>query len=351
MKRREFLSLGALAGDGIISGEARAAAKKPKVSASGQVKFCVFADIHYKPGVWGFPNSKKEWLGKILERAKREKCDFVIHCGDMCHNPPEVKDYIDYYNDFEIPTYHTIGNHETDGCSYEDVLKTFRLEKGNYFFDRNGFRFIVVDTNYFYRKSIKGFVHFGKGVKEEGDAWGRIPDEQYEWIEKTISDSPYPCVTFSHLSFERASGNRRMQEIFAKANAAMPGKVRMSINGHYHTDYLRVLDDVLYFDVNSASYQWIGSKRAHKFYPAEYFEKIGQGGNVRKVPWIAYESPLSAIVTMKADGEVRIEGTESSFACGVTPKKVGMEVDYHSRASTARIQSAKLKMFYGNERS
>jgi hypothetical protein len=112
-----------------------------------------------------------------------------------------------------------------------------------------------------------------------------------------------------------------------------------------------VLDDVLYLDVNSASYQWIGSKRAHKFYPAEYFEKIGQGGNVRKVPWIAYESPLSAIVTMKADGEVRIEGTESSFACGVTPKKVGMEVDYHSRATTARIQSAKLKMFYGNERS
>ena len=138
-----------------------------------------------------------------------------------------------------------------------------------------------------------------------------------------------------------------MRDIFAKANAKKPGKVRMAINGHYHCDYLRLLDNVLYFDVNSASYQWIGSKRAHKFYPAEYFEKVGQGGNVRKVPWIAYDNPLCAIVTMTADGGVRIDGTESSFACGVTPKKVKMEVDYHSRATTARIQSANVKLIYG----
>lgn len=347
MKRREFFGLGALAGAGLLAGGAKAVAKSGGASVPGQVKFCVFADIHYKPGVWGFPNSTKEWLGQILDRAKREKCDFVIHCGDMCHNPPEVKDYIDYYNDFELPTYHTLGNHETDGCSYEDVLKTFRIEKGNYFFDRNGFRFIVVDTNYFYRKSIKGFVHFGKGVKQDGDAWGRIPDEQYEWIERTIDESPFPCVTFSHLSFERAVGNIRMRDIFAKANAKTPGKVRMSINGHYHCDYLRMLDNVLYFDVNSASYQWIGSKRAHKHYPVEFFQRQGMGDRARKVPWIAYNDPLCAIVTMTADGGVKIEGAESSFACGVTPKKVGMEVDYHSRATTPRIQSANMKIVYG----
>ncbi|MBR6586526.1 MAG: metallophosphoesterase [Kiritimatiellae bacterium] len=84
-------------------------------------------------------------------------CVFVIHCGDMCQNPSELKDYIDYYNDFGLPTYHVLGNHETDGCSYEDVLKTYRMDSGHYFFDCNGFRFIVVDNNYFYRKaSSKG---------------------------------------------------------------------------------------------------------------------------------------------------------------------------------------------------
>ena len=344
MKRREFLSLGALAGAGLMSGGAKAATA---ASGGGSVKFCVFADIHYKPGVWGFPNSTKEWLGRILERAKSEKCDFVIHCGDMCHNPPAVKDYIDYYNGFELPTYHVLGNHETDGCSYEDVLKTFKLEKGHYFFDRNGFRFIVLDTNYFYRKKTDSYVHFGKGVKEDGDQWGRMPKEQCEWLEKTIDSSPYPCVTFSHLSFERAGGKKVIRDIFERANAKTPGKVRMAINGHYHCDFLRILNDILFFDVNSASYQWIGGKRAHKFYPVEYFQKIGMGDKARKVPWIAYNDPLCAIVTMTTDGVVEIKGMKSSFACDVTPKKVGMEVDYHSRETTSNIQCAKLKVFYG----
>lgn len=348
MKRREFFGMGALAGVGLLAGGAKSAqGSGTAAKGTGTVKFCVFADIHYKPGVWGFPNSSKEWLDRIIDRAKREKCDFVIHCGDMCHNPPAVKDYIDHYNGCGLPAYHVFGNHETDGCSYEDALKAFGIEKGNYSFDRNGFRFIVVDTNYFYRKSIGGYVHFGKGVKQPGDVWGRIPDEQYAWIERTIDESPYPCVTFSHLSFERAVGNRRMQEIFAKANAKTPGKVRMSINGHYHCDHLRLLDDVLYFDVNSASYQWIGAKRAHSHYPLEFFQRQGLGNRVRKVPWIAYNDPLCAIVTMTADGGVRIEGMESSFACGVLPKKVGIELDYHFRATTSRIQSANLKFVYG----
>ena len=49
---------------------------------------------------------------------------------------------------------------------------------------------------------------------------------------------------------------------------------------------------------------------------------------------------------MTADGGVRIDGMESKFACGVSPKKVKMEVDYHSRATTARIQSANMKLVF-----
>jgi predicted phosphodiesterase len=342
MKRRDFIRLGALAGAGMASSAAPAA----DAGTGRSVKFCVFADIHYKPGRWGFPNSSREWLAKIMARAKREDCDFVIHCGDMCHNPPEVKDYIDYYQSFGIPAYHVLGNHETDGCSYEDVLKTYRLEKGHYFFDRNGFRFIVVDTNYFYRKKTDSYVHFGKGVKEDGDQWGRIPREQMAWLEETIQSSPYPCVTFSHLSFERANGKKQIREIFARANARTPGKVRLVVNGHYHCDHLRVFDEILYFDVNSASYQWIGAKRAHAHYPEAYFEKIGMGRQTRRVPWIAYEDPLNAIVTLTAGGGIRIDGMRSQFACGVTPEKVGAELDYHSRATTPDIQSVEMTFTY-----
>lgn len=57
-----------------------------------KVKFSVFADLHLSRGM----DEKYEhfWLGDcearldaILARAKREKVDFIIHCGDFCHNP------------------------------------------------------------------------------------------------------------------------------------------------------------------------------------------------------------------------------------------------------------------------
>jgi predicted phosphodiesterase len=346
MKRRDFLNVGALASVGAIdSSLGLSSIRRESPSLCEKVKFCVFADIHYRPG--RFPNSTKDWLDRILTRAKQENCDFVIHCGDMCHNPPKAKDYIAHYNNFELPTYHVLGNHETDECTYDDVLKVFNIEKGYYFFDCKGFRFIVADTNYYYRKSSKEYVHFGSDVvKMSGDEWGCIPDEQYKWIENIIDESAHPCVVLSHLSFERGIGSKRMQEIFARANTKKPGKVRMAINGHFHCDFLRILEDVVYFDLNSASYQWIGGKRAHKLYPDSYLKKVGIVDTSRKVSWVAYNDPLCAIVTLSLNGELRIDGMKSSFACGITPDRVKMRVDNHSRAVTSSIQSANMKFYY-----
>ena len=125
--RRGFLGIGALAGAStMLAGGARADAK----SASGKVKFCVFADIHYRPGPRGFPHSTKAWLGRVLARAEQEHCDFVIHCGDFSHNPAADTDYVDYYNNFKLPTYHPIGNHDNDGCTDEETLKAYRIAKG-----------------------------------------------------------------------------------------------------------------------------------------------------------------------------------------------------------------------------
>ena len=78
--RRAFLAGGALAVLGAHGSDGRSA-----VVSQGRVKFCVFADIHYKPHA--FPHSTKDWLKRILDHAEAEKCDFIIHCGDLCHYP------------------------------------------------------------------------------------------------------------------------------------------------------------------------------------------------------------------------------------------------------------------------
>ena len=369
--RREFLGMGAMAGAGILMAERGGqAAEKPsaadagKPAKSGTVKFCVFADIHYRPGPKGFPHSTKEWLGRVLSRAERENCDFVIHCGDFCHNPPADKEYVDYYNDFRLPTYHTIGNHDDDGCAHEETLRAYRMDKGYYYFDRNAFRFIVIDANYvrwadgrvehyshgsYFRKGkvpeLKPFYEKGKH-----DDIGVVPQEELDWLRDTIESSPYPCVCFSHQSFERPTGNpchngAEVRAIFDAANAKTPGKVRLVINGHHHCDYLRILENVVYFDLNSASFYWMGSKYAHRKYPDSFFDENGQ--TPREVSWVSWDDPINAIVTLTADGGIRIDGMKSKFTCGVTPGMCrGFRLDPCSRLVVPDVQSANLRLSY-----
>lgn len=358
--RRGFIGAGMLAAAS-VGGSAFAGASAGK---RGEVKFCVFADIHYRPGPKGFPHSTKEWLGRILSRAEREGCDFVIHCGDFCHNPVADREYVEFYNGFRLPTYHTIGNHDDDGCAHEDTLKSYGIERGYYHFDVKGFRFIVIDANNirWADGSIEHYSrgnYFRKGKRAElkplydqgrSDVIGVVDPEQVEWLRRTIDGSPYPCVCFSHQSFERLTGNAchnadEIRAVFDAANARTPGKVRMAINGHHHCDFLRILEKVVYLDLNSASYQWMGSKYMHGNYPEEFFKANGQVK--RDVPWLSWDDPLNAIVTLSHDGLIRIDGMESRFSCGVRPEQCnGFGLDGCGRATVPRVQSAEMTMRY-----
>ena len=349
ISRRTFLGGAALAAAGLAANDSVAA----KSAKPGRVKFCVFADIHYSPE--RFPNSTREWLERIIDHAKAEKCDFIIHCGDMTSYPVLHKEYVDFYNDCGLPSYHVIGNHDDDGNEHSETLKAYRMKCGHYFFDRNGFRLVIADPNYI--KFADGrIVHYSssnylKRKPGDGSEIGVMPPEQLAWLKDTVENSPYPCIVFSHQSFERPTGAachnyREVQEIFNSANRKSPGKVRMAINGHHHRDYIRTLDNVVYFDLNSASFDWIGTKRAHTRYPKEYIEKHGLKRKGNKIPFISWDDPLHAIVTVDVDGTIKIDGMESKFAYGVTPESVGMFFDTCGRPTYARVQSVDMKLKY-----
>ena len=78
LNRRTFLSTAALAAPAAIAGTGG----KTKGADGKPLKVCVFADIHYHPGVW--TNSEDmSFLEKILARAESERCDMLIHLGDF----------------------------------------------------------------------------------------------------------------------------------------------------------------------------------------------------------------------------------------------------------------------------
>ena len=131
------------------------------------MKFFLFADFHYAPGI--FRGGDMDALRLFQRRAEEEGCDFMIHLGDYTNNcRPEHMEMIHAYQDFHIPSYHVIGNHEADNSPYEKVLENYRLENGYYYFDCKGYRFIVTNPNYFFDgKEFHLLYHYGVSHTED----------------------------------------------------------------------------------------------------------------------------------------------------------------------------------------
>lgn len=123
------------------------------------IKFSLFSDLHHYPGV--FRSQTPEHLWQIQRRAEEEKVDFIIHCGDLTHAPHECQDFVGMYNDFHIPSYHCLGNHDTDGTPLEQTLRLYHMPDGHYYFDQNGFRMIVADPNYYFHGGE--YIHYDMG--------------------------------------------------------------------------------------------------------------------------------------------------------------------------------------------
>ncbi len=302
------------------------------------MKFLLFSDLHYLPGV--FPS---DWshLHSLQRRAEENGCEMIIHAGDFCHGGEASWSYADAYNSFHIPSYHCLGNHDSDNASLEETLKRYRMPADHYFFDRSGYRFIVLSTNYYkdgdryvaYSRSNQyGQIHDNMDPACELDY---VPPEQLAWLEKTIAESTLPCVLFSHQSFERCDGAKNRKEVRKIIDAANQRKkfsVLMCVNGHWHVDHARVWNDVLYLDVNAVAYHYIG--KLHHHFPESYLKQ-----NKGMEASIGYNDPLSAVVTL-IGSTIRVEGVSSSLYMGVTKVMTGGRAsDNAGREALPEIQS------------
>jgi len=302
------------------------------------MKFSVFADFHHHPS---FLKGTIEDLIFIQERAEKNNCDFIIHAGDLCHAPSRCTEFIEKYNSFHIPSYHALGNHDTDGTSYEETLKLYNMPAGHYYFDCKGYRMMVCDTNYLYFEGE--YIHYDLGNYFKYPAKREyVSAEQLEWMRDTIDSSPYPCILISHASFERTNGSPNgdaVRAIIDAANEKRPHSVLMCINGHHHADFVRILNNVCYFDLNSTNYYWFGSSRSHDKYPEE---EMKAHKNMQHT--IIYNDPIHAIVTL--DGTtINVEGMKSTYYMGLDCAAIGIApYDGVFRPIPPEVQSFKITL-------
>ena len=93
-------------------------------------------------------------------------------------------------------------------------------------------------------------------------------------------------------------------------------------NGHYHRSGLEYVDNVARLDVNSASFNWV--PKPHHLFPDEWYPLYECVGNQS-----IYKDPISAVITMDTEaGIIEVEGTKSSFVCGVSTEESGNTSGY-----------------------
>ena len=302
------------------------------------MKFLVFSDFHYDPGY--FLCTGLRGLADMQACAREEGCDFIVQLGDFCHGVSGVPELLAAYNDFDVPSYHVLGNHDAERDSFANTVRAYGMPHEYYFFDVAGYRMIVLNPNYF--ADGDRFVHY-ELVNWRGHDATRdvIPPEQIAWLRETVASSPYPCVLLSHQSLERVDGVRNREEVLEIINAAnrrKKGSVLLCINGHYHRDNLRILDGVCYLDLNSASIDWV--EKAHYSFPTELHEQVKKLHHL-----VVFEQPLYAIVEIEGS-TIDIKGTSSPMLYGVDYVKATGSPCYDrcGRPFTQSIQSARITL-------
>lgn len=315
------------------------------------LKFLVFADSHYRKGMY---RTGVEDMEKILSRAHAENVDFVVHAGDMCNDYKNSPEFINAYlnNPYDLPVYGVFGNHELEEDTMEYVAPRLcnrpvqfgellynETTAGHWFADINGYRLIGLDTNFVYRE--RDLRRVWERKTELGNPPGTFIDDclspaQLEWLYHRIDEAHtlgLKVITVSHAAFadityEASPDEEHVQNIFAK----FPGTVIMAINGHYHTDHCEMRGGVCYFDVNAAINGCWEPQNAPHYADGDTFpftEYDAEGKPISTTPfryndlmqgwntW-SFEEPLSAIVTID-ENRISIKGSQTRWNCGVVP--------------------------------
>jgi 3',5'-cyclic AMP phosphodiesterase CpdA len=247
----------------LASGCGREQAPKPDFT------FAFLTDIHITPD-----RSAPEKFRRAIDTVNVLKPDFVLTGGDLIMDALWAKRsradslyqlYISLIKGFQMPVYHTVGNHELYAFYTRDIDTTdldygdgmYRKYLGNpwYSFDHKGWHFIVL-------KSIE---------QTPGRTYqGEVSGEQLEWLRNDLAmvDSLTPIAVSVHIPLITVYDQWREggQYVNGPANVITNGRevmdllrtrnIRLILQGHLHLLEEMVVDGVHVITGGAVSAGW-----------------------------------------------------------------------------------------------
>lgn len=302
ISRKTFLKLGAASCASLVFDWRLSAESKVPLKA---VKFGLCTDPHKD-----LMHDADARLRAFIDMVNRDGSEFILQMGDFCCPVEKNRGFLNLWEQFKGPRYHTLGNHDRDGgFEWQKVMDFWGMARRYYSFDHGGWHFVVLDGNE--KKPVNpepGYPHY-------------VGAEQLAWLREDLKRAQAPTIVISHQSIEADGGLENRAEIRAlleEVNATAGWrKVGVCLNGHHHIDFQREINGILYVQVNSMSYAWLGDRYAH----VRYSEAIDQA-----FPAIKYTAPykdsLFASIQLDPLGQMTIHGVRSEFV-GPSPWELG----------------------------
>jgi hypothetical protein len=381
------------------------------------IEFAAFGDYHYNSGQY---TSQLSDLKAIMDKAKTlrngQGADFVLSLGDFTNNMLGSKEVTNYAldgkysfrgteleDDHSFAFYNLYGNHELESSNTLTYVNTTltnsevhwgdgsvgsvaavtqkyagqsvgnnefdkrnELVKGSYYwFENNGFRIIVVNTNFSWNPNhingeVVGWEHsligsygsplashnasrgFDEGTAAAANTKGySLGPVQLEWLEDVLMEAVEegtPCIVAAHGSFANEIGaggdSAQVRAIYKKANDIRTGTVLASINGDKHTNRQVVVENVLYLDITTVrNSEWRSTSEPH--YTSEHtfiYDNYDAEGNwlsseerelnslsMGKNTWFAND-PVSSSIKITAKCNVELTGMKTKYMYDVIPE-------------------------------
>jgi len=313
--RREFLGASALGASTCLYSWASSVTAAESSDEPAITRIGLIADVHKD-----VMHDADERLTVFVEKMLQWKPDFVVQMGDFCIPIVENEPFIRIWNRLTCPRHHVLGNHDMDGdgkarpdevyaFSREETMEYWGMQARYYSFDHRGAHYVILDGN-------------DEGPGQEG-YFKYVADDQAQWLALDLAATRLPTFVFIHQSLEREKGGVENQQairgIMEQAvDASGASKVVACFSGHHHRDYVRQMNGIIYPQINSMSYHWLGGDNLQ----IRYSEEIDQQYPYIKYT-VPYKDPLYALVTIdRQRGSLQIEGVRSEFV-GPSPWEQG----------------------------
>lgn len=225
------------------------------------IRFGIVTDLHYsRRESYGrrFFSQTLEKLETAMKVFNSSNLDFVIELGDFKDqdDQPQRENTLGYLKEvekafqvFSGPTYHVLGNHDTDSISKEDFLtytSNFgKADKKTYYsFLVKGVKFIVLDADY---------NEDGSPYNCGNYTWTEtyIPQEEIEWLRDELKGNTSPTLVFIHQmldnfsDIDKALCVNNAEEVVAVLEEY--GNVFAVFQGHHHAGHYSFRNNIHYW--------------------------------------------------------------------------------------------------------